>query len=267
LDEANPDENSFYRHFRVTNFVDRPLPHKNSRITFRSIETKGTPMSLHQTPSSMTSRQAAIANLPADADTQRQIFDDLFKARDEQREEVRKIREASKVRDREAMMQERLGIDPVTIRSMKMWEGAFARNDYRASIAFTQFMIFANARGWGADREKPADEDDRSVMDQTRTARRMVGLGREYRGSRPTFGMTIQSKQEMETVAAAERIYAKLRAGVPDERLREGEGAGRPSNAWQEAYRRARARIEDEDSAAEMIANAEAELGPEENAA
>ena len=220
-------------------------------------------MSLHQTPASLTSRQAAVANLPADADTQRKIFDDLFRARDQQREEVKKIREASKLREREDMMQERLGIDPVTIRSMKLWEGAFSRNDYRASIAFTQFMIFANARGWGADREKPADEDERAVMDQTKTARRMVGFGREQRGSRPTYGMTIQTKTEMETAATAERIYQKLRAGVPDERLREGEGAGRPSNAWQEAYRRARARIEDEDSAAEMIATAEAQLGPE----
>lgn len=201
-------------------------------------------MSFHHAPSALTSRQAAIANLPADHETQRRVFDDLFAARDRQREEVQKIREAQKVRERESAMTENLGIDPLTIKSMRMWREAFLRNDYRASIAFTQFMIFANAQGWAEEREAP--EDETPVMDRTRTARRMAHFNPARGGARPTYGLTLQNAHQMEVTATAERLYQKLVDGVPLNRLREGEGAGRPSKAWQEAYQLAYERFERE---------------------
>jgi hypothetical protein len=201
-------------------------------------------MSFHQSPSALTSRQAAIENLPADAGQQRKLFDDLFAARDRQREEVRKIRDAQKVRERESAMTENLGIDPMAIKSMKMWREAFMRNDYRASVAFTQFMIFANAQGWPEEREAP--EDETPVMDRTRTAKRMSHFNPARGGSRATYGLTLQNAYQLEVTATAERLYQKLVDGVPVNRLREGEGAGRPSKAWQEAYYLAYQRFENE---------------------
>lgn len=191
-------------------------------------------MSIHQSPAALTSRQAAIENLPADAGQQRKLFDDLFAARDRQREEIRKIREAQKVRNREEAMTANLGIDPITIKSMRMWGDAFARNDYKAAVAFTQFMIFANAQGWAEEREAP--EDETPVMDRTRTARKMVGFDPARGGARPNYGMTIRSRHQEEVAVTTQRLLHKLISGVPRDRLREGEGAGRPSNAWQEAY-------------------------------
>lgn len=201
-------------------------------------------MSLHQSPAALTSRQAAIENLPADAAQQRKLFDDLFAARDQQREEIRRIREAQKVRERESAMTENLGIDPITIKSMRMWGDAFRRNDYKAAVAFTQFLIFANAQGWAEERDAP--EDETPVMDRTRTAKRMAHFDPARGGSRASYGMTIQNAYQMEVTATAERLYQKLVDGVPVNRLREGEGAGRPSKAWQEAYHLAYQRFENE---------------------
>lgn len=201
-------------------------------------------MSFHQSPAALTSRRAAIENLPADADQQRKLFDDLFAARDRQRDEIRKIREAQKVHDRESAMTENLGVEPITIKSMKMWREAFLRNDYRASVAFTQFLIFANAQGWAEEREAP--EDETPVMDRTRTAKRMAHFDPARGGSRPSYGLTLQNAYHMEVTATAERLYQKLVSGVPLNRLREGEGAGRPSRAWQEAYQIAYDRFERE---------------------
>lgn len=191
-------------------------------------------MSFHQSPAALTSRQAAIENLPADHNQQRKLFDDLFAARDRQKEEVQRIREAQKVRERESAMTENLGIDPLAIKSMKMWREAFTRNDYRASVAFTQFLIFANAQGWSEEREAP--EDETPVMDRTRTAWKMVGYDASRGGSRPSYGMTIRSRHQQDVEIITHRLLSKLLSGVPRDRLREGEGAGRPSNAWQEAY-------------------------------
>lgn len=198
-------------------------------------------MSFHQSSAALTSRQAAIENLPADSAQQKKIFDDLFTARDRQREEVRKVREANKVRDRESAMAENLGIDPIVIKSMKMWDDAFSRNRYKASRAFTQFMIFSHAQGYGDDVEKP--EDDRPVMDRTRTAQRLIGMNPVREGSRATYGMTLKNAYEQEVLAAAEDIYRKLSDGVPFKRLREGQGGGRPSKAWQEGYEMAVERL------------------------
>ena len=201
-------------------------------------------MSFHHSPNALTSRQAAIANLPADADQQRKLFSDLFEARDRVKEELQRIREQQKVRERESAMTENLGIDPVAIKSMKLWRAAFLRNDYKASVAFTQFLIFANAQGWAEERDAP--EDETPVMDRTRTAKRMAHFNPARGGARPTYGLTLQSAYQQEVVITAERLYQKLVDGVPLNRLREGEGAGRPSKAWQEAYQIAYDRFERE---------------------
>lgn len=202
-------------------------------------------MTYHDVPT--TSHQAAIANLPADAATQRKIFDDLFAARDRQREAARAAREKENVKGYESMMQERLGVDPFAIKQMKAWSDLFARDRYRGSVAFTQFVIFANAQGFSEQVEKP--EDDRPVYDRTRMGRKTIGFRAE---GRPTYGMTIQSVQERETLQQAEEIYQKLKAGVPANRLREGGGAGRPPKTWQNALQLAYERIEREHEEEEL---------------
>ena len=201
-------------------------------------------MSFHQSPSALTSHQAAIEQMPSDPTQVGGFFDKLFEAKDREKEERARIKQEYKAREYEDAIQERLGVRRNCMKSTKFWREEFRRNRYEASVGFTQLLYIARTQGWTDPVEAP--EDETPVMDRTRTARKMSGFDASRGGSRPSYGLTIQNAYQQEVTTIAERLYQKLVDGVPVNRLREGEGAGRPSKAWQEAYHLAYQRFEHE---------------------
>jgi hypothetical protein len=201
-------------------------------------------MSFHQSPSALTSHQAAIEQMPSDPAQVGGFFDKLFAAKDKEAEERARIKQEYKAREYEDAIQERLGVRRNCLKSTKFWRQEFLRNRYEASVGFTQLLYIARTQGWMDPVEAP--EDETPVMDRTKTARRMSSFNPSRGGARGSYGMTIQTVYQREVAETAERLYQKLVDGVPLNRLREGEGAGRPSKAWQEAYQLAYDRFERE---------------------
>lgn len=198
-------------------------------------------MSFHQ---SMTSHEAAVELISADPSRVGDFFDNLFAQQRQKAERIARAREEAKIKDYEEAARRELGIRKNCLKSTEFWRKEFERDPYEASVGFTQLMFVASTKGWNKPVEKP--EDETPVMDRTRTARKMSGFDASRGGSRPSYGLTIQNAYQQEVTSIAERLYQKLVDGVPVNRLREGEGAGRPSKAWQEAYHLAYQRFENE---------------------
>jgi hypothetical protein len=200
-------------------------------------------MSYQSTTTTLTSHQAAIEHLPSDPSKVGNFIGSLFAAREKRAAEIARVREEAKISDYEETAQRELGLRRNCLKSMEFWRKEFGRNRYEASVGFTQLLYVASLEGWNEAVEKP--EDETPVMDRTRTAQRMRGASRQFGrdGSLASYGATQLTARQREVEASAARCLEKLRNGVPPEKLREGEGAGRPSSAWEEGRQMALAQF------------------------
>lgn len=185
---------------------------------------------------------SALESLTSDLWDGGAAVDDWLEQSRQHRLRMQQIREQSDHKARKKALQDRLGLEPEALDFIQRLERIKERNPVRAVKVFTHAVTLAKIRGLDLDVE--IDEDaDRPVMDQTKTARRMVGFRSD---SRANYGSRQKNAFEQERDQIAGELYEKLVNGIPENRLREGYGGGRPSNAWQAAFQVAVERFERE---------------------
>lgn len=155
-------------------------------------------------------------------------------------EERRQARERAKLDERREAIIGRAGVDPDAFRYYLKVKQTRAINPVKAVRMVTHVFALIKMDNLDEDVEVVEQERDRPVADNTRYGKNMHGHKAE---GRPTWGLTVgtlkQKAYEADVDTAFRKCLDKLRSGVAADKLKEGEGGGRPSKAWIEGQNKA----------------------------